>query len=227
MKEKLCSNSTVTTQAEVELWAALVAAEGMHCQWQPGEAISEAAFQAEEDPNAHIAYPWDPTSSETEAFFNDLEAPDVFEGLPETEITHRAQSFFTQVNQLWPVTSLEASLMERFAARAPKALLAGIARQVQQAVANTEKAVVESSVTLADQLIYCVRELVPSLADDDFYVLARPLAGSLRNGGLRSAIDAQLAQVPNVGWEQLSDLQQVRLSLAIARYAMAQAQSQL
>lgn len=229
MEKKLCSGNSENLQARVEqdLWEALLYAEGVRCDWQSGETLTEDAIKVEDSPAAKISYPWNPTAPEAESFL-DTESS-IFDGWQEKEVVSRSNSFFAKVNQLWTPLSLEATLAQRFAARVPQDFLAAIAQQAQHAVSEAQK-LVSSSVSfadqLADQLVQCVREIAPNLADDDLRVLARPLAYQMRNGGLQNAIDSVLAQVPQTDWQQLSDIQRARLSLAIARCAIDELQSQ-
>lgn len=202
-----------------DFWEALVKAEGVNCTWQADEEPVEASLTVEANPDARIAYPWNPMMPESEAFFMNPATPTIFDGWQTTEVVERANAFFNHMNQLWAVDPVEATLMARFAARVPQAWLAAIAQRAQQVVANAQT-VANASLTLSDQLVQCVQDMVPGLAEDDFYVLARPLAVQMRNGGLTNPVDAQIAQVPQVEWEQLSDVQRARLGLAIARYAI-------
>jgi len=226
MEDKICTgdlgNEAIVDRA---FWEALVQAEGLSYTWQSGEEPIESSFRVEENPNARIAYPWNPALPESDAFFTNSEIPSIFEGWQEDEIANRAQAFFNQMNQLWSTNRVESTLVERFAARMPQAWLAAIAQRAQEVVAATQHTVADVSNTLADQLVQCVREIAPGLAEDDFYVLARPLAVQMRNGSTTNVVDAQIAQVPQLEWEQLSDVQRARLGLAIARYAINELQT--
>lgn len=226
MENKLCSNDVGKIEAiEQTLWEALVRSEGVSFTGKPGEELTENSFQVEENPDAQVAYPWNPASSESEAFFNNSTAPSIFDGWQDEEIVSRSRAFFSAVDNVWSTTSLQASLVERFAARMPQNWLAAIAQHAQKVVAEAQQALADQSTVLADQLVQCVREVAPGLAEEDFYVLARPLAGQFRNGGTAGVVNSTIAQVPQLEWEQLSDLQRARLGLAIARYAIDELQS--
>ncbi len=149
----------------------------------------------------------------------------IFDGWQDDEIVTRSRSFFNTIDRLWAVPTLQTSLVERFAARIPHNWLMKIADQAQQVLAETTQVVSEQSTLLADQLVQCVREIAPNLAEEDFYVLARPLAVQMRDGGVMNTIDTTIAQVPQLEWERLSDVQRARLSLAIARYAISELQA--
>jgi hypothetical protein len=231
MENKLCPENMANAEVDVEndLWSALLQADGVRIVSQPGETLTEDGIQVEDLPDARIRYPWNPLTSEAEAFFAEQATPGIFEGWQEEEISHRAEGFFGQMNQLWAVASLQQSLTERFSSRIPQALLAAIAQHAQQAFSEAQKAVsttLSLGDQLADQLIQCVRDVTPTLAESDLRVLARPLAYQMRNANLQDAIQSAVAQVPQTEWSQLSEVQQARLSLAVARYAIDELQAQ-
>jgi hypothetical protein len=68
--------------------------------------------------------------------------------------------------------------------------------------------------------VQCVQDALPNLAEDDLYVLARPLAYAMR--GNDAPIESTLERVRSIEWDALSDVEQARLSLAIARFALAE-----
>jgi len=224
MEDKLCSDQMGNMEQLVEraFWEALAHGEGVNSSWQPGTEPTEANFVVEDLPHARINYPWNPTAPEAEAFFTDSESLSIWDGWQDVEIRDRAHSFFNNVDQLW-ATSLQATLLERFAARVPQNWITAIAQQTQQVVADVQQTMSDASAVLSEQLVQCVREVVPGLAEEDFYILARPLAVSMRSAD--DSINAAIAQVPQVEWDQLSDVQRARLSLAVARYAIDQLHS--
>ncbi len=104
--------------------------------------------------------------------------------------------------------------MQKFALRMPENLLAAIAQQAQS--------VVSSSLSLADQLVHCVEDVLPTFAAEDLQVLARPLAFAMRGEAEVKPWEAVLQNARPVSWEALSEIEQARISLAIARYAIAE-----
>lgn len=226
MEEKMCSGrqQDIAADAERDLWEAVVLAEGVHVEWSSDTLPPEEAFQVADVPEAKISYPWNPLTSEAEDFFATSTAS-IWDGFAEAEIAHRSQSFFACLDHLWPTVNLQNALASRFAVRVPEALLNTIAQKAQAVFSEAQQAVSEASNLLADQLVQCVRDLAPGLAEEDLYVLVRPLAVQMRNGNAAAAVDSFIAQVPPVEWEQLSDIQRARLGLAIARYALSQLQA--
>lgn len=214
--------------SEQDLWDALLRNEGITIDWQDEQSLTEEKVQVSENPKAQVRYPWNLADPDAEAFFTDSDTPSIFAGWQEEEIANRSQSFFDRLGQVWAPVSLQSRLVERFSARIPQSLLSAIAQQAQAALSNTQKAL-NTSLSVADQLseqlVQCVQGITPTLAVEDLYVLARPLAYQMRNGGLQDAIDTTLSQVPQAEWEDLSEMQRARLSLAVARVAISELQS--
>ena len=218
-KKVMCSdNLDSEAMVERELWDALLHAKGVHCSWTGNEPLTAELFTVDETPHAKTAYPWDPASPESEPFFTELEQDFSLDDWDAQEISTRSNAFFNQVNQLWSAVTVQEILNQRFASRIPENLLMAISNRAQQ--------VLMSTATLADQLVNCVDSILPNLAQDDLYVLARPLAYAMRNGESRRAIDTTLEKVRPVAWEELSDIEQARLSLAIARCALVELEMQ-
>ncbi len=199
------------------LWEALLWDDDVQFDWtDPDQAPTASMSTVRENPEGTIAYPWDPTDPGSEAFFNQLEerSQAALQGWDEAEFSSRAQAFFTQIDQLWAATDIQTKLAQRFGSRIPPLLLATITRNAHQ-MAN-------QAVSLADQLVQSVQDLLPAMAVDDLYVLARPLAYAMRTGQSESGVDAVLAKVRPLQWEQLNEMEQARLSLAIARCVLAE-----
>ncbi|HEY9908761.1 MAG TPA: hypothetical protein V6D18_14280 [Thermosynechococcaceae cyanobacterium] len=210
--ETMRSNPLENLEAivERELQDALLQAEGVHCSWQPDQPLTEDSVTIAETPHARIAYPWNPI--EAEDFFSQPDAVSVWEGW-ENDDSEPASRFFDQLDSLWATAGLQNSLTERFGLRLPQPLLSAIARRAQ--------AIAATSATLADQLVQSVQDLLPNLTElveEDVYVLARPLAHAMRGEATIDPVSA----VRSSEWEQLSETEQVRLSLAVAHYALAE-----
>jgi hypothetical protein len=173
------------SQSEAELLEALL---------QPGDAY----------------YPWNPADPSSQVYFAEMEQGFELEDWSDEEITMRSQALFASMDSCFPSASLKISLVDKFAARMPKAWLEVIANQAQQ--------VISSNLSLADQLVHCVQELLPNWAEEDLLVFARPYAYAMR--GETDAINSTLMQ--STDWTELSEMEQIRLSIAIARYAIAE-----
>ena len=166
-------------------------------------------------------YPWSLAEAELEHYFSDLEQNFSWDGWSDDEVAVRSEALFSQLDRLWPspaanqpvAEGLQEMLGQRFLNRMPQMVLSAIAQQARQ--------VFNSDIPLADQLVECVREILPAWGEEDLQVLARPLAYAMRGTQKDEAIDQALAAVHPGEWEQLSDIDRARLSLVVARYALA------
>jgi hypothetical protein len=204
------SVDSLQIQAEQDLCDALCNSDAVTLGWASGDSQEVAEVKVAEQPQSQIAYPWNPAEPEVEPFFNQVDEQFTWDGWENVEIERRSQAFYQQLDQLWAVTPLQTALTKKFVT-APQNLLRAIARQAQQ-LANT-------SATVADQLILCVHEVLPQWAPEDLQVLARPLAYAMRSDDT-SPVETTLNAIRSLDWSELSELEQARMSLAIARYAI-------
>lgn len=210
------NNSPLRLEIEQALINGLLQSEGVVVRWEREATIEESDIEVLEIPSSKIDYPWNPADSNSEAFFNELEQQSVFGELSDADFADRADSFFSHLDSLFAAPTLQASLAHKFAT-VPQAFLNAIAAQAQK--------MASSSATLADQLVQCVQEVLPQWAEDDLLVLARPLAYAMR-GDDSNAVDATVNGVRSKDWEKLSETEQAKLTLAIARYALSQVENQ-
>lgn len=173
-----------------------------------------------------LTYPWNPFAPESEAYLAELEQAFLLDDWSAEEITARSQNFFSQLDQLQAeyvpsgaASGLQVSLFHRFAERIPQTWLDAIATKATQLLHGQDYAA--PSLSLAEQLVQCVQQLLPNWAEDDLAVLARPLAYAMR-GMEAETIDLALGTIRPIDWTELSELEQARLSLAVARYALAE-----
>jgi hypothetical protein len=175
-----------------------------------------------------ICYPWDPTEPEAEAYFDALEQEVLLAGWTNEELSEQGKALSTHLDQAWStvltspqvqaaediaVSSVCDKLLKQFAAQVPQQLLEGIVQRARQAI--------ETNLGLADKLVQCVQDSLPNWAEEDLQVLARPFAYAMR-GAETEMLEAALRSVRCAAWTELSGIEQARLSLAIARYAIAQ-----
>ena len=158
-----------------------------------------------------VAYPWNPAQLESESYLTGLEEEFALsDSFSDSDIAQKSQVLFAQLEQVWLTTALQKSLREKFA-RVPQDFLARIAQSVQNATVKYQ--------SLADQMVECVLDILPQWAEEDLQVLARPLAYAMREV---DAEGTQLVMAARRPWAQLSEIEQARVSLAVARYAISQ-----
>ncbi len=163
-------------------------------------------------------YPWNSHTLEAEAYFLEQEtAVSFIDGFTDAELAERSQQFIGQMNALWPVASLKTRFLQRFAEQIPNELLN---RLLQVATGITQQVSLQS-LSLADQLVYCVQDLFPQWSEEDLQVLARPFAYAMRGGKL-DGMEGGSAIIGSVCWSELSEIEQARTCLVIARYALSE-----
>jgi hypothetical protein len=158
------------------------------------------------------AYPWNP--AESEAYFNRLEeefAESNF--LTNTDIVNGSQKLFASLEEKWSKFAVHKSLFERFGSRMPEDLLTKLANSIREISDKANRTL--GGLSLSDRLVYCVGEIMPQWALEDLEVLARPMAYAMRDSQL-DPIDSTLANIPEINWQDLSEVERARLSLAIA-----------
>lgn len=163
-------------------------------------------------------YLWNVNSVEAEAYFLEQEAAVSFvDGFTDAELAERSQQFIRQLNPLWSVTSLKSRFLQRFAEQIPDELLN---RLLQVATRITQQVSLQR-LSLADQLVYCVQDLLPQWSEEDLQVLARPFVYAMRGGELEG-MEGGSAIIGSLCWSELSEIEQARTCLVVARYALSQ-----
>ncbi len=176
--------------------------------------------QNSDSPDSLGDYPWNPASPAAEAYFDALEQEVMRAGWSTAELAEQGQILANSLSQLWaePVAAAESlssysAVLRQFAAQVPQQILESISQKAQQVVAT--------NLSLADQIVQCVQTCFPNWAEEDLQVLARPFAYAMR-GAETDRIESALRSVRCAAWTELSGIEQARLSLAIARYTIAQ-----
>jgi len=169
------------------------------------------------------AYPWNPEAPESDAYFDSLEQElPISDLLNDVEMSSACQNFYSQTEKLWPIIETQNALYKKFAGLAPKKLLKNLGKIAINVVDQVNR--LGSTLSLSDQLVHCVSEVLPGWDLEDLEVMARPIAYSMR-GDRDDAIEKTLATMQPVDWHDLSEVEQARLSLAIALYAISQVSS--
>ena len=170
-----------------------------------------------------LAYPWNPKAPESDAYFNSLEQKlPLSDLLNDVEMTSTCQNFYSQTDKLWIIIDTQNALYKKFAGFAPKNFLYKLVKIAINVVDQVNR--LGSTLSLSDQLVHCVSEVLPGWDLEDLEVMARPLAYSMR-GEKNDTVENILATMESVEWHDLSEVEQARLSLAIALYAISQVSS--
>ncbi|WP_341525692.1 hypothetical protein WKK05_24345 [Nostoc sp. UHCC 0302] len=174
-------------------------------------------------------YPWNPADEESEAYFHDLEQQFGMQELLEDELTTRSQDFYSHLDTLWSrisntvyytdnteqaiVLNLQETLHCNFANCVPQVWLNAIAQKAAEIFASRQ--------SMGEQLVECVQSVLPTWGSDDLLVLARPFAYAMRSSEVQN-VTSILNNADNREWTALSEVEQAKVSLAIAYYAFNQ-----
>lgn len=179
---------------------------------------------AEQPVESAISYPYNPADAESDAYFEALEQEVLAAGWSTEDLNQQGQKLSQSIDQLWasleppvaavaPAASLQSELSQRFADRVPQRVLEAIVQKARQVFAQ--------NLSLSEQLVQCVQDCLPQWEVEDLQVFARPLAYAMR-APETEALESSLRSVRMTEWAELSEVEQVRLSMAIARYTIAQ-----
>lgn len=196
----------------------------------PTESVKAELLQNVLEAELHddATYPWNPS----EAYFQSLE-----QSAPELEVTEAESSaFFTKLEALWqapevsevskvskvskvseaaqtsslltptPSTSLLLQRLSERAIKIPQATLESIAGRAAQ--------LMESQLSTLDKLVQSVQDSLPQWDVEDLQVMARPYAYAMRGR------EPELPE--DQDWEELSEMEQGRLAMAIARWIITE-----
>jgi hypothetical protein len=174
-------------------------------------------------------YPWNPAKPESDDYFGTAEHQCQIQDLLDEELAVRSQSFYSQLDTLWSnvsakqqyncntavnlVIQLKENLTKQIAARVPNELIARIAEKASEIFNPTQ--------SIGEQLVSCAQAVLPSWGSDDLAVLARPFAYAMRNSEAQN-LETVLDKVGEHDWQTLSEIEQARISVAIAYYALRQ-----
>ncbi|EAW39221.1 hypothetical protein [Lyngbya sp. PCC 8106] len=168
--------------------------------------------------NQEQPYIWNTSALDSETELRELdEQLALCDCLTDEDVHHRLQSLLTQVEDLWSVNTLQKSLALKFADCVPQDLLQRLAKRA----IHLNQQLQDARSTLAEQLVQCTQEILPHWQEEDLQVLARPFAYAMR-GAETEPGDSTLNSTPTKPWKELSEIEQARMGLAIARYALSE-----
>ncbi|MFN6518939.1 MAG: hypothetical protein RMY29_031220 [Nostoc sp. CreGUA01] len=174
------------------------------------------------------SYPWNPADEESEAYFQELEQQFEIQDLIDEDLTKRSQDFYNHLDTLWSgisfdeshdnsqqslVLSLQETLRTTFCTSVPQALLNAIATKAAEIFSRHQ--------LRGEQLVECVQTVLPTWGEEDLLVLARPFAYAMRSNESHNAAST-ITSLNNREWTTLSEIEQAKVSLAIAYYALTQ-----
>ena len=189
--------------------------------------LSETQAELLQSVLAEPSYPWLP-GEVADDYAKELEAAGQSLEISDEAAMQGWQRLSAQLDQIWSGTEVNALalLQQKFAARLPEKVLTQISDRAQNLTQQPTKDMPGTAQPIMAQMIACVKDTVANIAEADLRVIARPMAFSMRSSGAEEWVDATAASVRQAKWENLSAIEQARLSLAAARYAIAQINDQ-
>jgi len=168
-------------------------------------------------------YPWNPADAASEAYFDDLEQQLNWQDFSSNKLMESANNFYHNLDKIWGQTAAETenirnntvNYLQKALSNAflviPEVLLTEIAQKA------TVVLMVEKSAS--EKLVECVQTLLPNWDRDDLLVLARPFAYYMRSSE-PDKLTSVIKDWENRDWSNLSEIEQAKISLAIANYAL-------
>ena len=170
------------------------------------------------------AYPWNLADESTDAYFHNLELQFGLPDFSDAELITSSENFYQNLDIIWDqvavienhniskntVNYLQEVLHNAFSV-IPEVILTAIAQKA------AEVSILEQSAS--DKLIECVQALLPSWEVDDLLVLARPFAYAMRSSKPQT-LTSVIRDFEGRDWANLSEIEQAKITLAIADYAL-------
>jgi len=169
-------------------------------------------------------YPWNLADESSEAYFQHLELQFGLQDFTDAELITSADNFYQNLDIIWDQVSviennniskntvnyLQSALQNAFSVM-PEVLFTAIAQKA------AEVSILEKSAS--EKLVECVQALLPSWEMDDLLVLARPFAYAMRSSEPQT-LTSIIRDFEHRDWANLSEIEQVKITLAIADYAL-------
>lgn len=180
--------------------------------------LSETQAELLQSVLSEESYPWVPADVAA-GYEESLAAAGQALEISDEEAAAGWQRLSGQLDQAWVGTDADVLtlLKQKFSPRLPESVLVAIGDRARQMALSTPK----NAQPMVTRMIDCVKETVSAIGEADLQVMARPMAFAMRSSGAEELVDATVNSVRQANWETLSPLEQARLSLAAARYAIA------
>ncbi|QLE54367.1 hypothetical protein [Nostoc sp. TCL26-01] len=174
-------------------------------------------------------YPWNPADDESAVYFDELERQFAIHDVLDEELTTRSATFYGQLDTLWSEVetsshynhTTSSAVIDQLQESLPKAFVSRLPEGWLNAIANKATEIFTSSQSLAEQLAECVQTVLPTWATDDLSVLTRPYAYAMRSSEPQT-LTSVINNVEHQEWANLSEIEQAKISVAIAYYVLRQ-----
>ena len=174
--------------------------------------------QAEFDLLNHLldsreSYPWNVVEADdymqsVEAAGSALEMTDVEAATGWSALSQTLDQVVGNVSQ----SSLANALAAKFSRRLSSSIIQVISEAAEQVAASGQP--------MLDQIVACSKDVLTAWDEADLQVMARPLAYAMRSGQTEEILDVTIQSVQENDWDALNSMEQARVGLAAARYAL-------
>ncbi|PMB00408.1 hypothetical protein CEN50_03305 [Fischerella thermalis CCMEE 5268] len=186
----------------------------------------EALLQPEDG-----TYPWNPADEQSEEYFHHLEEQFLLQDVLEEELTTRSEGFYNHLEALWTSHALpynhttDSNIVIQLQETLQSRLATGVPKQWLRAIAQKAADIYTTQQLMADKLVECVQSVLPGWRTEDLLVMARPYAYAMRSSESQKTAETVLNRIDEHEWKNLSEIEQARVSMAIAYYALQQLNS--
>lgn len=168
-------------------------------------------------------YPWNPADVCSEAYFDDLEQQFNRQDFSASKLIENANNFYHNLDKIWGQTVAETGNIRNntvnYLQKALSNAFSVIPEFLLMEIAQKATVVLMVEKSASEKLVECVQTLLPNWDRDDLLVLARPFAYYMRSSE-PDKLTSVIKDLENRDWSNLSEIEQAKISLAIANYAL-------
>ena len=168
-------------------------------------------------------YPWNPADVCSEAYFDDLEQQFNRQDFSASKLIENANNFYHNLDKIWGQTVAETENIKNntvnYLQKALSNAFSVIPEFLLMEIAQKATVVLMVEKSASEKLVECVQTLLPNWDRDDLLVLARPFAYYMRSSE-PDKLTSVIKNLENRDWSNLSEIEQAKISLAIANYAL-------
>lgn len=168
-------------------------------------------------------YPWNPADVCSEAYFDDLEQQFNRQNFSASKLIENANNFYHNLDKIWGQTVAETENIRNntvnYLQKALSNAFSVIPEFLLMEIAQKATVVLMVEKSASEKLVECVQTLLPNWDRDDLLVLARPFAYYMRSSE-PDKLTSVIKDLENRDWSNLSEIEQAKISLAIANYAL-------
>jgi hypothetical protein len=158
-------------------------------------------------------YPWNPLDPQADAYFEAIENQFSLLDEADEEVDRQVDAFFNTLHQQW--SKVESSSPLQFREELSHKFRNFLPQTFIENIINRAEQLATDNLDQLNQVVECVKPLWNNWTTDDLQVFARPVVYAMRS---------QTATT-KANWEELTEFEQIRLTMAVAQEAVQKLQS--